>query len=205
MDGLGAFATFTVLVVLVITKFIHGAWIVVVLIPLLVTMFRAIRRHYLDMATQMTTEGVVGLRPIRHEVIVPISGIHRGTVRALEYAKAIAPGHVTALYINIDEEATQKLRERWDRLGGAVDLVVLASPYRSLVGPLTRYVDRRMQAHRDQMITVVLPEFIPARWWQHLLHNQTSLMLKGAFLFKPDVVVTSVPYHLKDRKAEFES
>jgi amino acid transporter len=205
VNGLGAFATFTVLVVLVITKFIHGAWIVVVLIPLLVTMFRAIRRHYRDMATQLSTEGLEGLRPIRHEVIVPISGIHRGTVRALEYAKAIAPGHVTALYINIDEEATQKLRERWDRLGGAVDLVVLASPYRSLVGPLTRYVDRRMQAHRDQMITVVLPEFIPARWWQHLLHNQTSLMLKGAFLFKPDVVVTSVPYHLKNRKTEFDS
>ena len=205
VNGLGAFATFTVLVVLVITKFIHGAWIVVVLIPLLVTMFRAIRRHYLDMATQLTTEGVEGLQPIRHEVIVPISGIHRGTVRALEYAKAIAPGRVTALYINFDEEATQKLREKWGRLGGGVELVVLASPYRSLVGPLTRYLDRRMQAHRDQMITVVLPEFIPAKWWQHLLHNQTSLMLKGALLFKPDIVVTSVPYHLKNRKTEFES
>ena len=199
INGLGAFATFTVLVVLVITKFIHGAWIVVVLIPLLVTMFRAIRRHYQDMATQLTTEGVEGLRPIRHEVVVPISGIHRGTVRALEYAKAIAPHHVTALYINFDEEATQKLREKWGRLGGGVELVVLASPYRSLVGPLTRYLDRRIQAHRDQMITVVLPEFIPAKWWQHLLHNQTSLMLKGALLFKPNIVVTSVPYHLKNR------
>ena len=198
INGLGAIATFIVLVVLVITKFIHGAWIVVVLIPLLVTMFRAIRRHYLDMATQLTTEGVVGLRPIRHEVIVPISGIHRGVVRALEYAKAIAPGHVTALYINIDEEATQKLRQKWERLGGAVDLVVLASPYRSLVGPMIRYLDRRMKAHQDQMVTIVLPEFIPAKWWQHLLHNQTSLMLKGALLFKPDVVVTSVPYHLKN-------
>jgi amino acid transporter len=201
INGLGAFATFTVLVVLVITKFIHGAWIVVLLIPVLVTMFRAIRRHYLDMARQMTTEGVEGLQPIRHEVIVPISGIHRGTVRALEYAKAIAPHHVTALYINFDEEATQKLREKWGRLGGGVELVVLASPYRSLVGPLTRYLDRRMQAHRDQMITVVLPEFIPAKWWQHLLHNQTSLMLKGALLFKPNIVVTSVPYHLKSRNS----
>jgi amino acid transporter len=197
INGLGAFATFTVLVVLVITKFIHGAWIVVVLIPVLVTMFRAIRRHYLDMATQLSTEGVEGLRPIRHEVIVPISGIHRGVVRALEYAKAIANQHVTALYINIDEEATNKLREKWHQLGGGVELVVLASPYRSLVGPLIRYLDRRMKVHPDQMITVVLPEFIPSRWWQHLLHNQTSLMLKGALLFKPNVVVTSVPYHLK--------
>jgi amino acid transporter len=199
VNGLGAIATLIVLVVLVITKFIHGAWIVVVLIPLLVGMFRAIHRHYLDMAMQLTTAGVEGLRPIRHEVIVPISGIHRGVVRALEYAKSIAPGHVTALYINIDEEATRSLREKWGRLGGGVELVVLASPYRSLVGPLLRYLDRRMQAHRDQMITVVLPEFIPAKWWHHLLHNQSSLMLKGALLFKPDVIVTSVPYHLKSR------
>jgi len=199
VNGLGAIATFIVLVVLVITKFLHGAWIVVVLIPLLVAMFRAIHRHYLDVATQLTTEGVEGLRPIRHEVIVPISGIHRGVVRALEYAKSIAPEHVTALYINIDEEATQKLRERWDRLGGGVELVVLASPYRSLVGPLSRYVDRRMKAHHDQMVTIVLPEFIPAKWWHHLLHNQSSLMLKGALLFKPNVIVTSVPYHLKNR------
>jgi amino acid transporter len=199
INGLGAVATFIVLVVLVITKFIHGAWIVVVLIPLLVAMFRGIHRHYLDVATQLTTEGLEGLRPIRHEVIVPISGIHRGVVRALEYAKSIAPEHVTALYINIDEEATQKLRQKWGRLGGGVELVVLASPYRSLVGPLLRYVDRRIKTHHDQMITIVLPEFIPARWWHHLLHNQTSLMLKGALLFKPDVIVTSVPYHLKSR------
>jgi amino acid transporter len=198
INGLGAMATFIVLVVLVITKFIHGAWIVVVLIPLLVAMFRAVRRHYLDMATQLTTEGVEGLRLIRHEVIVPISGIHRGVVRALEYAKSIAPDHVTALYINIDEEATQQLRQKWGRLGGGIELVVLASPYRSLVGPLLRYLDRRMKVHHDQMVTIVLPEFIPAKWWQHLLHNQSSLMLKGALLFKPDVIVTSVPYHLKD-------
>jgi len=186
-----------VLIVLIITKFIHGAWIVVVLIPVLVMMFRAIHRHYQELGKQLTMEGIQGLRPIRHEVIVPISGIHRGVVRALEYAKAIAPEHVTALYINIDEETTKKLREKWHQLGGGVELVVLASPYRSLVGPLIRYLDRRMKAHPDQMLTVVLPEFIPAKWWQHLLHNQTSLLLKGALLFKPEVIVTSVPYHLK--------
>ncbi|MDX6558565.1 MAG: hypothetical protein QOF72_1614, partial [Blastocatellia bacterium] len=126
-------------------------------------------------------------------------GIHRGVVRALQYAKSIAPDHVTALYINLDEEATQKLRAKWKQWGGGVELVVLASPYRSLVGPVIRYVDRRMKQHEDQMVTVVLPEFIPAKWWQHLLHNQSSLMLKGALLFKPDVIVTSVPYHLKSR------
>ena len=197
INGVGALATSVVLSVLVITKFIHGAWIVVVLIPLLVLMFRAVHRHYQDVAHQLTTEGLSRLRPIRHEVIVPVSGIHRGVLRALEYARAIASDHVTAVYINLDEEATQKLRSKWSDWGEGVELVVIASPYRSLIGPLTRYIDRRMKRHHDQMITVVLPEFIPARWWQHLLHNQSSLLLKGALLFKPNVIVTSVPYHLK--------
>ena len=200
VNGLGAIATLLVLIVLVITKFVHGAWLVVVLIPFLVALFRAVHRHYLDVATQLTTEGVEGLRPIRHEVIVPISGIHRGVLKALEYAKAIAPEHVTALYINLDEEATQKLRAKWSDWGAGVELVVIASPYRSLAGPLIRYIDRRTIQHEDQMVTVVLPEFIAARWWHHLLHNQTSLMLKGALLFKPNVIVTSVPYHLKSQK-----
>lgn len=199
INGLGAIATFIVLIVLIITKFIHGAWLVVVLIPILVSVFRAVHRHYDDVAKQLTTQGLEPLRPIRHEVIVPISGIHRGVLRALEYAKAIAPDHVTAVYINLDYEATQKLRSKWDEWGAGVELVVIASPYRSLVGPLIRYVERRMKQHHDQMVTVVLPEFVPARWWHHLLHNQSSLMLKGALLFKPDVIVTSVPYHLKGR------
>ncbi|MEO8434997.1 MAG: APC family permease [Pyrinomonadaceae bacterium] len=197
INGLGAIATFIVLAVLVITKFIHGAWIVVVLIPLLVTMFRAVHRHYGEVAKQLTTDGLVGLQAIRHEVIVPISGIHRGVIRALEYARSIAPEHVTAVYIDLDEEMTQKLREKWKQWGGGIELVVLASPYRSLVGPLISYVNRTMKEHDDQMVTVVLPEFIPAKWWQHLLHNQSSLLLKGALLFKRDVIVTSVPYHLK--------
>jgi hypothetical protein len=162
-----------------------------------VGLFRAIHRHYVDVATQLTTEGLEKLSPIGHEVIVPVSGIHRGVLRALQYAKTIAPDHVTALYINLDDEATQKLREKWSTWVNGVELVVIASPYRSLVGPLSRFVDRRVKAHPDQMVTVVLPEFVPARWWQHLLHNQSSLMLKGALLFKPNVIVTSVPYHLK--------
>jgi amino acid transporter len=200
INGLGAIATSIVLVVLVITKFLHGAWIVVVLIPLLVALFRKIHRHYLDIAAQLTTEGLQKLRPVQHEVIVPISGIHRGVLQAFEYAKTIANGHITALYINVDEEATQKLRAKWTGFVEGVELVVIASPYRSLVAPLIRYIDRRQQLHPQQLITVVLPEFVPAKWWHHLLHNQTSLMLKGALLFKPNVIVISVPYHLKIEK-----
>jgi hypothetical protein len=197
INAVGALATFVVLVVLIITKFVHGAWIVVFLIPLLVLMFRAVHRHYREVAKQLTMEHVEGLRPIRHEVIVPISGIHRGVMRALEYAKSIAPEHVTAVYVDLDEESTKSLRHKWKKFAGDIELVVLASPYRALTRPLLRYIDRVERDHKDDLLTIVLPEFVPAKWWQHLLHNQSSLTLKAALLFKEGVIVTNVPYHLK--------
>jgi amino acid transporter len=197
INAVGAVATFIVLCVFIATKFIHGAWIVVVVIPLLVLMFRSIHTHYLGVAKQLSTEGLEEARPIKHTVIVPISGIHRGVICALQYAKAIAPEHVQAIYVDFDEEATAKLREKWVRWGAGVKLVVLPSPYRELTRPLLRYIARLERKHDNDMITVVLPEFIPAKWWQHLLHNQSSLLLKGALLFREGVIVTSVPYHLK--------
>jgi hypothetical protein len=169
----------------------------VILIPLLVLLFRKVHGHYQEVAKQLTMEGVEPLRPIRHEVIVPISGIHRGVVQALEYAKSIAPNHVTAVYVDLDEEATRILREKWVKFAGDIELVVLASPYRALTRPLLRYIDRVEREHRDDLVTIVLPEFVPAKWWQHLLHNQSSLTLKAALLFKEGVIVTNVPYHLK--------
>ncbi len=197
INAIGAIATFVVLCVFVATKFIHGAWIVVVVIPALVFMFRAIHKHYLGVAKQLSTEGLGSLRPIRHTVIVPISGIHRGVVCALQYATSIAPEHVKAVYVDFDEEATAKLRQKWERWGAGVQLVVLPSPYRELTRPLLRYIARLELKNGNDILTVVLPEFVPARWWQHLLHNQSSLMLKGALLFRKGVIVTSVPYHLE--------
>ena len=193
----GAVATFIVLCVFIATKFIHGAWIVVVVVPLLVFMFRAIHGHYVGVAKQLSTEGLGELRPIKHTVIVPISGIHRGVVGALQYAKSIAPDHVQAVYVDFDEETTAKLREKWERWGAGVKLVVLPSPYRELTRPLLRYIDRLERKNGNDVVTVLLPEFVPAKWWQHLLHNQSSLMLKGALLFKKGVIVISVPYHLE--------
>lgn len=196
INGIGATATFVVLMVFILTKFLHGAWLVVVLIPLLVLMFLRIHKHYFHVAQQLSTEGLAGLRPIHHEVIVPISGIHRGVIAALEYAKSIAPHHVTAVYVNLDDEATQKLREKWQQWGSGVNLVVVASPYRSLLRPFLNYVDRVKRSSHGEVVTIVLPEFVPAKWWQNLLHNQNTLFLKGALLFKKGVVVTNVPYHL---------
>ena len=198
VNAVGAVATFTVLCVFIATKFIHGAWIVVVVIPLLVLFFRAIHGHYLDVARQLSMDGLEPLQPIKHSVVVPISGLHRGVMAALEYAKSISrDNNVTAVYVDFEEEATAKLREKWERLGSGVKLVVLPSPYRELTRPLLKYIKRVKSQERDDMITVVLPEFIPAKWWQHILHNQSSLLLKGALLFREGVIVTSVPYHLK--------
>jgi amino acid transporter len=197
INALGALATFVVLVVFVTTKFVHGAWIVVALIPILVLFFRSIHEHYASVARQLTTEGLEKPRNIRHTVVVPISGIHRGVIGALEYAKAISGGNVRAVYVDIDEEATRKLREKWEQWGAGVKLVVLPSPYRSLIRPLLRYLNRVRRRGNVEIITVVLPEFVPARWWQHLLHNQSSLLLKGALLFRRGIIVTSVPYHLE--------
>ena len=197
INGIGAIATCIVLFVFIATKFVHGAWIVVVLIPLLVLMFLRIHHHYFEVAKQLSTVGLEPLRPIHHEVIVPISGIHRGVIAALEYAKSIAPHHVTAVYVNLDEESTQKLREKWQQWGSGVNLVVVASPYRSLLRPLLNYIDRVKRSSPGDVITIVLPEFVPAKWWQNLLHNQNTLFLKGALLFKREVVFTNVPYHLE--------
>jgi len=197
VNGIGATITFFVLIVIVTTKFTHGAWAVLLLIPMLVMMFRSIRVHYLEVAKQLSTEGLQPTMAIpAHQVLVPISGIHRGVIYALDYAKSIAPGHVTAVYVDFNEEATAKLREKWPIWGDGVNLVVLQSPYRSLTRPLLRYIERISRQGENQMITVLLPEFVPAKWWHQLLHNQSSLLLKGALLFRKGVIVTSVPYHL---------
>ncbi len=194
----GAIATAVVLMVFVITKFTHGAWLVVVTIPVLVLMFTAIHRHYVSVARQLSMDSLNDTtKPINHTVIVPISGVHRGVMNALRYAQSIAAGNVTAIYVDSDDEATAMLRERWLKLGIDVNLVILPSPYRELTRPLLRYINQVDRVRDNDVVTVVLPEFVPKKWWQHLLHNQSSLLLKGALLFKEGIIVTNVPYHLK--------
>lgn len=197
INAVGAVATFIVLCVFIATKFIHGAWIVVLVIPILVVLFKAIRKHYVVVAKQLSTEGLERLEPIKHRVIVPISGIHRGVLCALQYAQSIARDRVQAVYVDFGEEATASLKDKWERWGAGVQLVVLPSPYRELTRPLLKHINRIRRQNSNDMITVVLPEFIPAKWWQHALHNQSSLLLKGSLLFKKGVIVTSVPYHLE--------
>jgi amino acid transporter len=195
INGLGAAVTGIVLVVVALTKSREGAWIILLLIPVHVVMFRATRRHYDEVARQLSLDGWTNGTRHRNTVLVPMSGVHRAVVQALEYAKTLSPD-VKAIYVNIDPAATAQMCAQWRKWGDGVPLVVLESPYRSLMEPLLEYIDQVDAAEPDDFVTIVLPEFVPARWWHHVFHNQRALLIKGALLFRPNVVVTSVPFHL---------
>jgi amino acid transporter len=199
INALGAIATAIVAMVVTVTKFTHGAWIVVVLIPLMVLMFRAIHRHYGRASTEL-----MALTPVRSEditllVVVPIARLNRVAQQTLAYARSISP-NVSAVHISDDDEEIQQMQEQWASAKTDVPLVIIESPYRSLVGPLLTYLDEIQKQAPDATLTVVLPEYVPRHWWEQILHNQTALRLKAALLFRPGTVVISVPYHL-DRGA----
>jgi amino acid transporter len=198
INGLGAFVTGIVLIVVAVTKVEEGAWIILLLIPLHVLFFRAVKHHYDRVESQLSLIDVQDEVPKRYNtVLVPISGVHRAVIEAVSYAKTLSPD-VRAVYINMDSFATERLREQWERWGRNVPLVVLDSPYRSLMEPLLEYLEQVDAERPDDYITVVLPEYVPARWWHHLFHNQRALLIKGSLLFRPNVVVTSVPFHLRE-------
>jgi amino acid transporter len=193
----GAAVTAVVLVTLAVTKFLEGAWIVVLLIPLLVVLFLVVHRHYDTVASQLSLEDMSTPPPLDGTILVLVGDLHRGVVRALQYAQLLAP-NAKAVYVETDPERTRRLEERWGKWGMGVPLVVLNSPYRMLLGPLMEYIDQlQRQRGENHVVTIVVPEFIPAKWWQQLLHNQTALLIKGQLLFRRNVVVTDVPYHLK--------
>jgi len=196
VNGLGALVTGVVLLVVAATKTLEGAWIILLLIPANVAFFRVTRRHYDRVASQLSMDG---WRPrgVRHNtVLVPVSGVQRAVAEALDYASSLSPD-VRAVFVDVDPAASEQLRRSWDRFETRVPLVALESPYRSLMEPLLEYIEQVSDEQPDGFITVVLPEFVPARWWHHLFHNQRALLIKGALLFKPNTVVTSVPFHLR--------
>jgi len=194
LNGLRAVVTGFVMLTIAATKFSDGAWIVVLLIPTLVAAFVVIHRHYEEVAEQLSLEGFEPPPPITNTVLVLVGDIHRGVVKAIQYAQTLSP-NAKAVFVEIDPERTRRLEEKWGKWGMGVPLIVLSSPYRSLLGPLVEYIDN-LQKDPHRMVTIVLPEFIPARWWQLGLHNQTALLIKGAMLFRKNVIVTDVPYHL---------
>ena len=203
-NGVGALATAVTLFIVGASKFVNGAWIAILLIPVLVAVFMRIRAHYQQVAHQLslkhTPTPFQRLPSLR--AVVPISGVHRGDVDAVNFACSISQ-NVTAVYIELEIGAGQKIREEWAHWWPEVPLVIVPSPYRSIVGPLLNFLDETDKQQGDgQLAAVVLPEFVPARWWQALLHNQTAWLIKTALLYHRrrlgfQRVIIDVPYHLK--------
>ncbi len=199
INGLGATVTGMVLLIFAVTKFVDGAWIVIVWIPIFISFFLTVHSHYVSVAKQLSLETYGGPSPIRrNRVVVPIGDVHRAVLAALYYARSLSDD-VTAVYVETDPTKTARVLERWQVWGGDIPLVVLPSPYRSIIQPLVHYVDKiNDSTRRDQVVTVVLPQFVAARPWQQLLHNQTALLIQMAFLFRREVIVVNVPFHLRE-------
>ena len=203
LNGIGALATGTTAIVIGISRFIEGAWITVMVIPLLVAVFMRIRTHYREVAQQLSMQGAAqtGLTATAPRVVIPISGVHQGIIDALHYARSIS-GDVTAVYIELNPGSGERVREKWEQWWPDIPLVVLPSPYRSIVGPLLDYLDKTDEECNDgQLATVVLPEFVPAKWWHSFLHNQTAWLIKAALLYRRrhfgyQRAIVDIPYHL---------
>jgi amino acid transporter len=204
LNGLGAFATSVTLVVVAVTKFAHGAWMVLVVLPLLVYLLLSIHRHYRSVADALTVEDLD--EPLARTepplVIVPVARLDRAALRALAFATAISPD-ARAVHVATSEESAIGFRRRWERWAGKhiagdreIALDVIESPFRALLQPLLRYIDR-LAEHERRPVTIVLAEYVPRRWWEFVLHSQTALRLKAALLFRPDTVVIDVPYHYR--------
>jgi hypothetical protein len=198
INGLGAITTGIVAIEVAFSKFLLGAWMVLVLVPLLITMMWGIHRHYRRLETAQQPETPLDYRQVRLRAIVPITALNVPAKQALAFARAVAPDHaITLVHVTDDLAGAERLRTAWaQQPHGDTQLAVIDSPYRTLGGPLLRYIDEVAAAHPEDTILVVLPEYVPGRWWEHLLHNQTALRLKAALLFHPGVIVANVPYHM---------
>jgi amino acid transporter len=195
LNGVGALATAVVFVVQVLTKFTEGAWVVVLIIPAIILLLRKIHRHYDSFSSEIEYTGHSPLMFLHHTVVVPVNGITKPVAGALVYATTISDD-VRAVYVEDDPASGQKLLSEWNKWDIGVDLAVLPSPYRSVLKPIVAYVRGLTRRGESDLVTIVVPEIVPRKWWEHLLHNKTALYIRTAFLFRPNVVVTAVPYLL---------
>lgn len=196
ISAFGAAATGLVTIISAYANFLAGAWLVLVIIPALVYVYFKINQHYRELGNQLRIRDDTKPRPVRSTAIVLIAGMHVGTLEALEYARTLSHD-CRALFIEIDPSETALIRERWNKYGMDLPLVILESPYRSVIGPTLDYLEEAKKERPDYIVTVVLPEFVPRKLWHKILHNQTGFFLKVALLFRKDIVVTNVRYYLE--------
>ena len=197
VNGFGAVCTAIVMMVFAVTKFETGAWVVLIIIPALVVMFSRVHFHYRDVAQHLTLEQYdLPLRSRRHRVLVPISGVHRGTLAALRYARTLSTD-ITAVHVSIDLDEAERIEQKWATWGDGVRLVILDSPFRLLLEPVIEYVEMVDDALQPtETLTIVVPQFVPRHWWENLLHTQAASMLRNALLHKPGIVIVNVPYQI---------
>jgi len=197
VNSFGAVATFGVMIVFAVSKFRDGAWIVVFLIPTLVFMFLGIHKHYRNLAKDLSLDSFGAPPRIRrNRVIVPIGGVHRGTLRALNFARSLSDD-VTAVYVALDPDEETKIQTKWNKWGDGIRLKVVPSPYRLLYEPLLDYIQNIVGERQPyEMLTVVVPEFVPTTWWHNLLHTQTAFFMRWGLLGVKNIVIMEVPYHV---------
>jgi amino acid transporter len=199
INSFGALCTAIVMFIFAITKFREGAWVVLIIIPVLVKLFFTIHGHYKDLAAHLTLDKFSGLpaRQTRHRVIMPLSGLHQGTLEALRYAKLLSHD-VTAVHVSIESEETEKVRKKWKTWGEGTRLVILDSPFRLFIEPLLEYLEEIIDNRQpNETITIVVPQFIPSKRWHQALHMRTADFLRQELLSKPGVVITDVPYQVR--------
>jgi amino acid transporter len=202
INAVGAVATGTVLVVVIYSKFTEGAWIPVLLIPFIVMFFKAIHGHYQHVEKALAVPD--NYRPHRatHTIVVLVGRVNKASLAALQYAKSLAPDRLVAVTVVSTPEEAEAIQEQWAQHQINISLEIKLSPYRDLAGPVVEFIDELDQAYSNDIVTVILPEFVLTRWWEQLLHNQTALMLKARLLFRRNTVVVSVPYHIEHDKVD---
>ncbi len=200
INGFGAACTFVVMIIFAVTKFVHGAWVVLILIPSVVAFFLMVHRHYTSLARRLSLENYPGqpLRPGRHRVLLLVSTVHRGTLQALAYAQRLSDD-VTAVHVALEPEEAEKVRQKWQVWGEGVRLVILESPYRILMEPLLKYIGEILTLQQTgETLTIVVPQFVPSRKWHELLHTNTADALRERLLNHPGIVITEVPYQVSE-------
>jgi hypothetical protein len=198
INAVGATGTFVVLIIVAVTKFTGGAWVPLVVIPMIVLLFKGINRHYSGVAASLRVPDDYRPRRMNHTVIVLVGSVHRGVLEAIAYARSLAPNILLAVTVVSDEEEQERIERQWSERGIDIPLEIVHSPYRELTRPVLAFVDEMDARYENDIVTVVIPEFVVPHWWSHVLHNQSALFLKGRLLFRKGTVVTSVPYHLPD-------
>ncbi len=197
INAVGAFATLIVLLAVAITKFTSGAWVSILVVTSVYIHFRFIHRHYARVQKAIAVPKDYKPQRMNHTVMVLVGRMHRGTLQALEYARSLAPNHLVAITVVSDEEERERVVTQWESFHMDMPLEVVYSPYRELMRPILDAVEDLDARYDNDIVTVIIPEFVVHRWWEHLLHNQSALLLKGRLLFRKNTVVTSVPYQVE--------